>query len=580
MRIVYFDCFSGASGDMVLGGLLDAGASLDKVKAAIKSLGLENVQVSTEKVQKNGFRANQLRIVSPPEHAHRHLSDISSMIEKGDFSTKAKQLALSVFRRVAVAEAHVHGCSINEVHFHEVGAVDSIADIVGTAVAWEDLGAETAYASAIPLGDGHVKIAHGIVSLPAPATAEILRGIPIAPTNIQAELTTPTGAAILAELVTGFGPLPSMQIERIGYGAGTRDLEARPNLLRVFVGEALRIRRRGDNHIAVLETNLDDISGEQIGFTIERLWAEGALDVFTAPVQMKKGRPGVLLTVLCQPVDRKRMENILFQQTGTLGIRFREQERSVLKREFAKVQTPFGEVSGKVSYLPNGEIDFSPEYDDCKNLAERHGQRLAAIVDAARAAFARLTELEQVSSTSVAESSGMYSATPTHDHSHSHSHSHSHDHGHTHSHSHSHTHSHDHPHEDAQPVKPSGLSGTVNEQQIQNASVAPPIQDEWIGRPNVSGNGTTSSGILADQYIGPQSDDEEFDHSQIRHWGPLNDVLNDVSAKFDLDWDRFRKPHDDASPVRNLYHSPQESLKRPYYLDRSNDDYGDPTSHQ
>ncbi len=237
MKIAYFDCFSGISGDMTLGALIDAGAELGAVQAALDSMGLDQVRLSIAGVRKNGFRASHLRISHPPEHVHRNFSDIQAMIARGSFSPSAKALSVAIFDRIAVAEARVHGVSKEVIHFHEVGAIDSIADIVGTAVAWESLGISAAYAAPVPVGSGEVTIAHGTVSLPAPATAEILRGIPIAKCDIRAELTTPTGAAILAELVTGFGSLPSMQVERIGYGAGTRDLRDRPNMLRILIGK-------------------------------------------------------------------------------------------------------------------------------------------------------------------------------------------------------------------------------------------------------------------------------------------------------------------------------------------------------
>ncbi len=234
---------------------------------------------------------------------------------------------------------------VEHVHFHEVGAIDSIADIVGTAVAWDSLGIAAAYAAPVPVGSGQITIAHGRVSVPAPATAEILRGIPIEQTDIQAELTTPTGAAILAELVTGFGSLPSMQVERIGYGAGTRDLKARPNMLRVLVGEAIRQPSRNapkTPEIVVMETNLDDATGEEIGFAVERLFESNALDVFTTPIQMKKGRPAVVLTVLANPEDQRNLEAILFRHTSTLGIRYSTQQRSVLPRRDVTVKTELG----------------------------------------------------------------------------------------------------------------------------------------------------------------------------------------------------------------------------------------------
>ena len=393
MKIAYFDCFSGISGDMTLGALIDAGADLAMIQAAIQSMGLPNLRLEIESAKKNGFRASQLRVVHPPEHAHRHLHDICEMIDRGTFSDTAKELAKAIFYRIAVAEARVHGMDIQSVHFHEVGAIDSIADIVGVSVAWDAMEIETAYASRIPVGAGQIEIAHGLVSVPAPATAEILQGIPLAPTDIQAELTTPTGAAIIAELVTGFGPLPSMQVDRIGYGAGNRNLRARPNMLRVLIGTAIRLRSKPDNDVLVMETNLDDTTGEEIGFAIELLFQAGAVDVFTTAIQMKKGRPGTLLTVLAKPEDRSAIEAILFQQTSTLGIRYSRQQRTVLPRTSIHVDTPWGMVRGKLSTRPDGSTDFSPEYEDCRKLAKQHGLRLASVYQTARQVWERTTRL-------------------------------------------------------------------------------------------------------------------------------------------------------------------------------------------
>ena len=490
MKIAYFDCFSGISGDMTLGALLDAGASLELVQRAIDSMGLPHVKLSTSQVKKNGFRATQLAIHHPPEHAHRHLKDIQAMIAKGDFSVRAKELANAIFYRIAVAEAKVHGTDIQKVHFHEVGAIDSIADIVGVAVAWESLGIEIAYSAPVPVGTGSIQIAHGLVSVPAPATAEILYGVPIAASNVEAELTTPTGAAILAELVTGFGPIPAMQWERIGYGAGTKNLPKQPNMLRLLIGTAVRAKSKStkkDDSVLVLETNLDDTTGEQIGFASELLLKAGALDVFTSPIQMKKGRPGSLLTVLVRPEDREIAEQILFEQTGTLGIRYSRRNRTTLPRASIEVDTPWGVIRGKVSKRPDGTSDFSPEYDDCREIAIQHHLRLSLVFGEAirqwefthaehgtaqlvpsKKSFDSVLGVPDKNESEIVANPSEFQAKwvadwplgidsddhdleqQYHDHSHDHSHDHDHDHGHSHSHQHEHEHSHEHSHEHAQ----------------------------------------------------------------------------------------------------------------------------------
>ena len=380
MQIAYFDCFSGISGDMTLGALIDAGAELSVVQTAIDSMDLGDVRISVANTARRGFRGKLITIDHPPEHAHRVLRDILSLLRRARISSGAKDLAMRLFERIARAEAKVHGTTIDRVQFHEVGAIDSIIDIVGVSVAWDSMQIERAYASSVPTGTGQVRIAHGLVSVPAPATAELLLGVPIAPTQISLEMTTPTGAAIVTELATEFGPMPPMQVGRIGYGAGNKDMPDRPNLLRILIGNALKPKSRRDDSILVMESNLDDVTGEQIGFAIERLWKAGALDVFTVPIQMKKNRPGTLITVIAKPRDRQAMESILFQQTGTLGIRYRTQARTVLPRAAVDVRTPWGVVAGKVSKLPSGDIDFSPEYDDCSKVAASFGLRLTDVV--------------------------------------------------------------------------------------------------------------------------------------------------------------------------------------------------------
>ncbi|MEQ1826599.1 MAG: nickel pincer cofactor biosynthesis protein LarC [Pirellula sp.] len=402
MQIAYFDCFSGISGDMTLSALIDAGADFQAIQSGIDSLNLGSVRLSISNTMRQGFHGKLLAIDHPREHAHRFLRDIHSHIRRGDFSSKAKDLSMRFFERIARAESKVHGTTIDRVQFHEVGAIDSIVDMVGVAIAWDSLGIERAYASAIPTGTGQIRIAHGTVNLPAPATAELLMGVPIASSQVPVELTTPTGAAIVTELARDFGPMPAMQVGRIGYGAGSKDIADRPNLLRILIGDAMKPRSDPVDSVIVLECNLDDVSGEQIGFAIDRLWRAGALDVFTTSIQMKKNRPGTLLTVLSKPEDRNTMESILFKQAGTLGVRYRRQARTILPRALVDVSSPWGVVSGKVSMLPTGEVDFSPEFDDCSRIAAKHGLRLMDVVSEIRECYYISENMREIQSAQAA----------------------------------------------------------------------------------------------------------------------------------------------------------------------------------
>ena len=382
MRIAYLDCSSGISGDMTLAALIDAGANLACVQQAIDSMEL-GAKLSLSPVRKRGFRAMKLHIEAPLDPVHRGLEDILACISRAMLSPGARRIASRIFERLAKAESNVHGVSIDKVHFHEVGAVDSIVDIVGSAVAWDQLRIDQAVSSPVPTGGGFVQIAHGRVSVPAPATAELLRGIPIAKCNLPFELTTPTGAAILAELIGSYGALPSMQIESIGLGAGTKDLEDRPNLLRIFLGSPSQsVAAAGIlcDMVVELETNLDDITGEQIGFAIEQLWKAGALEVFTTGIQMKKNRPGTLLSVLAGPDQAAQIEEVIFQHTGTLGIRKTLKQRSTLRRRQIQVDTPWGKVQCKMVIHPDGSVGFSPEYESCREIAFQHGIRLSEVI--------------------------------------------------------------------------------------------------------------------------------------------------------------------------------------------------------
>ncbi len=385
MRIAYLDCMSGVSGDMMLGALVDAGADLAAIQAGIDSLGLPSCRLESQEVKKKGFRAIQVHVLHEPEHTHRHLHHITGMIDASQLSAPQKDLAKRIFTRLGEAEAKVHGTTIQKVHFHEVGAVDSIADIVGSAIGLNLLGVERLMCSPVPTGGGFIEIAHGRVSIPAPATAELLQGIPIAPSAIQAELTTPTGAAIVATLAKSFGSLPAMRIECIGYGAGTRDLESQANLLRLIVGQT-------EDHVEsdqvwILETNLDDVSGEVIGHTTAMLMDAGALDVYTTAIQMKKNRPAVMLSVICQAEDVPRLEEIIFRETTALGIRRWPASRHKLHREPCQVETPWGPIAGKLATGAGGNVRFSPEFEDCRRIAGKHRVPLAEVYEAARLAY-------------------------------------------------------------------------------------------------------------------------------------------------------------------------------------------------
>lgn len=389
MRIAYLDCASGISGDMTLGALLDAGVDLAAVQAGIDSLGLPSCRLVVQETKKCGFRATQLTVEHEPEHKHRHLHHIEAMIAGSILTERQQELALRIFGKLAEAEAKVHGTTIQKVHFHEVGAVDSIADIVGSAIAWDLLGVERIVCSPVPTGTGFVQIAHGRCSIPAPATGELLRGVPLADFAAEGELTTPTGAAIVAALVDEFGPLPAMTVERIGYGAGQKDF-THPNLLRLLVGETAANRTAAtstSDTIVLLETNLDDATGEAIGHATELLWRAGALDVATTPLAMKKNRPGVLLAVQCRPADAEPLAAIVFRETTALGLRRSTLERMTLPRRQVTIETPLGPIAGIVATLPDGSKRFSPEYEACAKLAGARSLPLETVQNAARQAF-------------------------------------------------------------------------------------------------------------------------------------------------------------------------------------------------
>jgi len=386
-QIAYLDCGSGISGDMTLAALIDAGVGLDNLNAALGSLGLPGLGLRAVEVKRHGFRAIRVTVEAEPEQTHRDLRQISALIDAGRLTDRQKELARRIFTTLAKAEAWVHGASIDKVHFHEVGAIDSIADIIGAAVGWDLLGVDRVVASPVPTGSGKIKIAHGECSIPAPATAELLRGVPLATSTIEHELTTPTGAAILVALADSFGPMPAMKIQRIGYGAGQRDFPQRPNILRLLVGEAVEDAEQDAEDVCLLETNLDDERGEIVAHCISRLWQSGALDVYTTAIGMKKDRPAVKITVVCRPGDAALIEDVLFDETTTLGVRRWSAARSILRREPHTVETPWGPVEGVIGWRRDGAPRFTPEYESCRRVATANDVPLRDVYEAVGKAF-------------------------------------------------------------------------------------------------------------------------------------------------------------------------------------------------
>lgn len=387
MRVAHFDCFSGVSGDMTLGALIDAGVDAAAVVGAIDSLGLP-IKIEVEKVRKGGFAATQVFVEAPEEHTHRFLPDVEEILGRGRLTPKQRELALRIFRRLAEAEAAVHGLPIEKVHFHEVGALDSIADITGAAVGLDLLGVERFTCRSVPTGAGMVQCAHGLMPIPAPATAELLKGVPLAPSSIKAELTTPTGAAILRSVVAEWVETPVMTVERIGHGAGRREFVDQPNLLRLFVGTSdAPMADTESDQVWVLETNLDDVPAEVVGYCFEQLLAAGALDVYATPIQMKKDRPGVLLSVLASEAVLPALEAILFRETGTFGVRRYPVQRRKLRREVRTVETPWGPVRGKRGWRDGQPAVFTPEYEDCARVARLHGVALREVYGTVRRSY-------------------------------------------------------------------------------------------------------------------------------------------------------------------------------------------------
>lgn len=383
MTIAYFDCFSGISGDMTLGALVDAGVDIDVLRFELAKLHLRGYKIHAEKVKRCGIAATKVDVITTQhDHHARTLSDILSIIDNSTLSSAIKQKSRHIFTRLGEAEAKVHGTTTDHVHFHEVGAIDSIVDIVGAVIGLERLGISQIITSSVNVGSGTVKTAHGFLPVPAPATAEMLKGIPFYESSTPFELTTPTGAAIISTLGTSFGSLPSIKVETIAYGAGDADIPGRPNVLRLMIGELAETY--DEDTSLVIETNIDDMNPQVYEYIIEKLMQQGAQDAYLTPIIMKKGRPAVLLTVLTDKAKTDAMLNTIFRETTSIGVRIREVGRKKLTREIQEVQTPYGAVRLKISKHDKEILTITPEYEDCKKIAEEKNIPLKQIIEEAK----------------------------------------------------------------------------------------------------------------------------------------------------------------------------------------------------
>ncbi len=428
-RTLYLDCFAGASGDMFIGALLDCGLDFEFLKSELAKLGVEGYELSLGRVDRSGISAakfdvhlahshgdghshshdhshdhghshthehshehqNPQSAIRNPQSEHRALSTIKQMISASALSATVKQRAQAIFQCIGEAESKIHGIPIETVHFHEVGAIDSIVDIIGACIGLDALKIEQIISSPLHVGSGTFNCAHGTYPVPGPATAEILKGVPIYSKDIEGELVTPTGAAIIATLATGYGNLPAMRVERVGYGAGTRTYPKFPNVLRAIIGETENSTDDTPATVTVIEANIDDLNAQVFGHLMEKALEAGALDIFYTPVQMKKNRPGVLVTLLCRTEDRRRMSELIFRETTTLGVRYREERREILRREHIAVETAFGQIKMKMARDAGGQVvNYAPEFEDCRSAAEQYQAPIREVQAAAIRAYAEL----------------------------------------------------------------------------------------------------------------------------------------------------------------------------------------------
>jgi pyridinium-3,5-bisthiocarboxylic acid mononucleotide nickel chelatase len=388
MKLAYFDCFSGISGDMTLGALIDAGCPAALLRTELKSLQVPGWELTTEKVWKNGMAATYVRVKTEDQQKHRSLGTILEILQNSRLAPPVQQRASRIFQKLGEAEAHVHDAPLEKVHFHEVGAVDAIIDIVGSCLGFQALGIERFACSPLNVGGGTAKMAHGVLPVPAPATARLLQGAPTFSNGVQRELVTPTGAAIVTTLCDSFGPQPPMTVSAIGYGAGTVDLEGQPNVVRIMIGESARqVTSAGDEEISIIEANLDDMNPQIYGYVLEKLLSAGALDVYTTALQMKKNRPGTLLTILCWPEDTDALMSIVFAETTTFGVRTHRAQRRALPREWVNVSTGYGSVRIKLSRSNGHILHVTPEYDDCRKLAVEKQVPLQQVISEALRAY-------------------------------------------------------------------------------------------------------------------------------------------------------------------------------------------------
>jgi uncharacterized protein (TIGR00299 family) protein len=383
MKTLFFDCFAGASGNMILGALVALGVEREKLVEQINLLDISDFEIEFSNVDRSGISAVHAFVKVPHEHAHRHLHTIEKIIRDSRLSEKIKQRAIAIFTKLAEAEAKIHGIDVQKVHFHEVGAMDAIIDVVGACIGFEMLGIERFACSKIHVGSGFAQMAHGKFPIPPPAVAELLKGAPIYSTEIEGELITPTGAAIITTVCSEFGQIPEMRVEKTAYGAGTREYKGFPNVLRLILGDTedeLRITnyelRDNSDHrppttdnLLLIETNIDDLSPQILGFVMERAFELGVLDCWFTPIQMKKNRPATMISILCEQAKREVFTGLLYTETTTLGVRIREIERDCLPREIVKIETEFGEIDVKIARYKGKIVNAKPEYEQIREIA-------------------------------------------------------------------------------------------------------------------------------------------------------------------------------------------------------------------
>lgn len=378
MKIAYFDCFSGISGDMILGSLIDAGLNFDRLRKELAHLNLKEYSVRAKKVKRGSLTGTKFDVTINKNSRNHSYNEMLNVVRKSRLDKRVKENSLRILARLADSEAKVHNISLAKVNFHELSSIDTIVDIVGSVIAFDILGIEKVYASSLPMGRGMVKVEHGLLPIPAPAALDLLRDIPVRFGSGVGELVTPTGAAIISTLADGFGNCPEMKVQRIGYGAGDRDFPNVPNLLRVSIGEA--IGGEEEDIITAIEANIDDMNPQILGYVMEKLFSKGALDVFFTPIYAKKNRPGILLTVLSETSKADSLIKIIFEETTSMGVRIYETRRKKLKREIKEVKTKYGKVKVKYGYLDGKVVKAKPEYEDCRKIAKEENIPLTKIL--------------------------------------------------------------------------------------------------------------------------------------------------------------------------------------------------------